>query len=98
MTLSHVLPPVMLVLSNLFMTLVASWSIAFIEYAIAVPANRIGHRVYTAAELKTMQEVITLSVFAVFSLVYLKDPITLNHVIGFAFIVVGAGFVFRGPF
>jgi uncharacterized protein (DUF486 family) len=115
MTLSHILPPVMPVLSNLFMTLawyghlkftdrplflviVASWSIAFIEYLIAVPANRIGHRVYSAAELKTLQEVITLSVFAVFSLLYLKEPITLNHVIGFGFIVLGAGIVFRGPF
>ncbi|MCB1336563.1 MAG: DMT family protein [Maritimibacter sp.] len=115
MTLNHVLPPVMLVLSNLFMTLawyghlkftdrplflviVASWTIAFIEYVIAVPANRIGHRVYSAAELKTMQEVITLSVFALFSLVYLKEPITLNHAVGFAFIVIGAGIVFRGPF
>ena len=77
---------------------IASWTIAFIEYVIAVPANRIGHRVYSAAELKTMQEVITLSVFALFSLVYLKEPITLNHAVGFAFIVIGAGIVFRGPF
>ena len=115
MTLSHLLPPLMLVLSNLFMTLawyghlkftdrsiflviLVSWSIAFIEYMIAVPANRIGHRVYSAAELKTMQEVITLTVFAVFSWAYLKEPITLNHVLGFGFIVLGAGIVFRGPF
>lgn len=82
----------------LFLVIVASWTIAFIEYVIAVPANRIGHRVYSAAELKTMQEVITLSVFALFSLVYLKEPITLNHAVGFAFIVIGAGIVFRGPF
>ncbi len=57
-----------------------SWGLAFIEYCLAVPANRLGSAVYSAAELKTMQEVITLLVFAVFSIVYLKQGITLNHV------------------
>lgn len=74
-----------------------SWGLAFIEYCMAVPANRLGSAVYSAAQLKTMQEVITLLVFAVFSIVYLKQGITLNHVIGFALIAGGAFFVFRGP-
>jgi uncharacterized protein (DUF486 family) len=74
-----------------------SWGLAFIEYCLAVPANRFGSAVYSAAQLKTMQEVITLLVFAVFSIVYLKQGITLNHVVGFALIAGGAFFVFRGP-
>jgi uncharacterized protein (DUF486 family) len=76
---------------------VASWGIAFIEYCFAVPANRWGHAVYSAAELKTMQEVITLTVFAFFSVLYLGERITWNHLIGFALICAGAFFVFRGP-
>jgi uncharacterized protein (DUF486 family) len=82
----------------LWLVVLVSWGIAFIEYCLAVPANRIGHRVYSAAELKTIQEVIALSVFAVFSIVYLKEAITLNHVAGFGLIALGAAFVFRGPF
>ena len=81
----------------LWLVVAASWSIAFIEYCFAVPANRWGHAVYSAAELKTMQEVITLSVFAAFSVFYLGERITLNHLVGFAFICAGAFFVFRGP-
>ena len=81
----------------LWIVILASWGIAFIEYCLAVPANRIGHTVYSAAELKTMQEVITLLVFAVFSVTYLKEALTLNHAIGFAFIALGAFFVFKGP-
>ena len=111
---SRLLPIVLLVASNVFMTLawyghlkftdrplwlvvIASWGIAFVEYCLAVPANRIGHAAYSAAELKTMQEVITLVVFAVFSVVYLKEALTWNHAIGFAFIALGALFVFKGP-
>jgi len=75
-----------------------SWGIAFFEYCLAVPANRWGSAVYSAAELKTMQEVITLVVFAGFSVFVLKEPLTLNHALGFAFIALGAFFVFRGPF
>ena len=80
----------------LLLVILASWGIAFIEYCLAVPANRIGHAVYSAAQLKTMQEVITLIVFAIFSAVYLKEPLTINHAIGFALIAAGAWFVFRG--
>lgn len=75
----------------------ASWSIAFIEYCMAVPANRFGSGVYSTAQLKTIQEVITLFVFAGFSVLYLKEAFTWNHAIGFAFVALGAFFVFRGP-
>jgi hypothetical protein len=70
---------------------------AFFEYWFAVPANRIGHQVYSAAELKTMQEVITLIVFAAFSVLWLGEKLTWNHAVGFAFIAAGAWFVFRAP-
>jgi uncharacterized protein (DUF486 family) len=109
----HLSPILLLIASNVFMTLawyghlkfkstplliviVASWGIAFIEYCLAVPANRVGHAVYSAAQLKTMQEVITLAVFAVFSVLYLKEPLTWNHAVGFTLIAAGAWFVFRG--
>ena len=93
---NYVLPVVLLIASNLFMTVawywhlkfkhlpiatvvMVSWGIALIEYTLAVPANRIGHGVYTAHQLKTLQEVITLTVF-----------------VGFSLIALGAYFVFRG--
>ncbi|GLT10321.1 DMT family protein [Sulfitobacter porphyrae] len=115
MTTAYWVPLVLLVASNLFMTLAwyghlkypsaplgiviaVSWGIALVEYCLAVPANRIGHQVYSAAELKTIQEVVTLVVFAVFSVTYLREALTLNHAIGFGFIALGAFFVFRGPF
>ncbi|MEQ1930417.1 MAG: DMT family protein [Parvularculaceae bacterium] len=79
----------------LFFAIAASWGIAFIEYCFAVPANRIGHAVYSAAELKTMQEVITLIVFAGFSFFYLKEPLGWNHAAGFALIALGAFFIFH---
>jgi uncharacterized protein (DUF486 family) len=81
--------------SPLYAVVLISWSIAFFEYWFAVPANRIGHQAYSAAELKTMQEVITLVVFAVFSVFYLKEAITWNHVAGFVLIASGAALVFR---
>ncbi|SON54726.1 hypothetical protein HDIA_1185 [Hartmannibacter diazotrophicus] len=81
----------------LFLVIVTSWGIAFFEYCLAVPANRYGHEVYSAAELKTMQEVITLAVFAGFSALYLGEKLTLSHGVGFAFICLGAFFVFKSP-
>ncbi|MBN9479257.1 MAG: DMT family protein [Bordetella sp.] len=81
----------------LWIVVLISWGIAFFEYWLAVPANRIGHQVYSAAELKTMQEVITLLVFAVFSVVWLGEKLTVNHLIGFALIAGGAFFIFKGP-
>jgi uncharacterized protein len=112
--LPYLLPVLMLLASNVFMTLawyghlrfkevslpiviLAAWGIAFVEYCLAVPANRWGSAVYTTAQLKTIQEVITLLVFAGFSVLYLKEAITWNYVIGFALIAGGAFFVFRGP-
>ena len=79
----------------LWLVVVASWGIAFVEYCFAVPANRWGHAVYSAAELKTMQEVITLVVFAGFSVLYLKEPLGWNHALGFACIALGAFFIFH---
>jgi uncharacterized protein len=81
----------------LWILILVSWGIAFFEYCLAVPANRIGHAVYSTAELKTMQEVITLIVFAVFSVAYLGEKLTLNHAVGFGFIALGAFFIFKGP-
>lgn len=82
---------------SLWVVVVASWGIAFFEYCLAVPANRIGHQVYSAAELKTMQEVITLVVFGFFSVAYLGERFTVNQAVGFALICLGAFFVFKGP-
>ncbi|HEV7319092.1 MAG TPA: DMT family protein [Ensifer sp.] len=82
--------------SPLYMAIAASWGIAFFEYCLAVPANRIGHQVYSAAQLKTMQEVITLLVFAAFSVFWLKESIGWNHLVGFALIAAGASFIFKG--
>jgi len=81
--------------SALFLAILASWGIAFFEYCLAVPANRLGSEVYSTAQLKTIQEVITLAVFALFSVFWLKESITINHVIGFALIALGASFIFR---
>lgn len=81
----------------LWIVVLASWAIALVEYCFAVPANRYGHLVYSAAELKTMQEIITLVVFAVFSVIYLGEAITLNHAVGFGLIALGAFFIFKGP-
>jgi uncharacterized protein (DUF486 family) len=110
----YLLPILMLIGSNCFMTLawyghlrfkavplvvvtVVAWGIAFVEYCLAVPANRWGSAVYSTAQLKTIQEVITLLVFAAFSVLYLKEPLTWNYAVGFALVAAGAFFVFRGP-
>lgn len=73
-----------------------SWGIAFVEYCFAVPANRLGSAVYSPAELKTIQEIITLIVFAGFTAVYFKEPLSLTQGAGFALIALGAVLVFRG--
>jgi uncharacterized protein (DUF486 family) len=110
---ARLLPIVMLVSSNVFMTfawyghlrfkdrplglvILVSWAIALLEYCLAVPANRWGSAVYSAAELKAMQEVITLSVFVVFSVLYLGQRVTLTQAAGFALIAGGAFLVFHG--
>jgi uncharacterized protein (DUF486 family) len=73
-----------------------SWGIAFVEYCFAVPANRIGNAVYSPAELKTIQEVITLVVFAVFTAIYFNQPLGWLQGAGFALIALGAMLVFHG--
>ena len=77
------------------LAVVVSWGIAFFEYWLAVPANRWGSAVYTPAQLKTMQEVITLVVFAGFSVLYLKQPLEWNHALGFLLIAIGAFLIFH---
>jgi len=76
------------------LAILASWGIAFFEYSLAVPANRFGSYVYSVAELKTIQEALTLIVFALFSVFYLGEPLKLSTVVGFGFIFVGAACVF----
>ena len=78
----------------LYIVVMASWGIAFFEYWLAVPANRIGHGYYSAAELKTIQEIVTLLVFAVFSVMYLGEPIRWNHAAGFLCLAAAAFLIF----
>ena len=78
----------------LWLVILVSWGIAFFEYCLQVPANRLGHAVYSAPQLKGMQEVITLLVFAGFSVWYLGEPMRWNHVAGFALIVIAAWLIF----
>lgn len=77
----------------LWQVVLVSWGIAFFEYCLAVPANRIGHQVYSAAQLKTLQEIITLLVFGVFSVLYLGETLKWNHMVAFLFLC-GAAFFF----
>jgi uncharacterized protein len=81
--------------SSLWVVIPISWSIAFLEYCFAVPANRIGYTVYSAAQLKTIQEIITVSVFAVFSVMYLGASIRWNHVAAFGCLALAAFFAFH---
>jgi uncharacterized protein (DUF486 family) len=78
----------------LWLVILVSWGIAFFEYCLQVPANRMGHAVYSAPQLKGMQEVITLVVFAGFSVWYLGEPLRWNHVAGFVLIVIAAWLIF----
>lgn len=79
----------------LMIVILISWLIAFVEYCFQVPANRIGSYEFSTAQLKTMQEVITLVVFAVFSILYLREPIKWNYLVGFSFIILAVFFVFK---
>lgn len=75
--------------------ILVSWLIASVEYCFQVPANRIGHYQFTAAQLKTIQEVITLVVFSVFSVIYLKEDLKWNYLVGFMMIIVAVFFIFK---
>jgi len=81
--------------AGLWKVVLLSWCIAFFEYCFQVPANRIGHGRFSAAELKTIQEIITLGVFCVFSVLYLHEGIKWNYVVGFVLIVGAAFFIFH---
>jgi hypothetical protein len=80
---------------SLWKVVLASWGIAFFEYCLMVPANRFGYEKFNAAELKSIQEIITLTVFSVFSVVYLKEELRWNYVVGFLFIIAAAFFIFK---
>ncbi len=79
----------------IWIVVIVSWLIAFVEYCFQVPANRIGSQTFTTAELKTMQEAITLVVFCAFSVLYLKEELKWNYIVGFAFMVIAVFFVFK---
>lgn len=113
MPYERILPPLLLVASNVFMTfawyahlkfkevalwkvILVSWGIAFFEYLLMVPANRLGSQVYSVVQLKTIQEIITLVVFAGFSVWYLGQPLKWNHYAAFA-LIVGAAFLMFYP-
>lgn len=81
--------------TTLWIVILVSWCIAFLEYCFQVPANRIGSEFYSAAQLKTIQEIITLIVFSVFSVLYLKEQFKWNYLVGFVFIILAAFFIFK---
>ena len=81
--------------SPIFLVILVSWGIAFFEYCFQVPANRIGHGTFNAYQLKTIQEVITLIVFSVFSVLYLKESFRWNYLVGFIFIALAVFFIFK---
>jgi len=81
--------------SPLWMAILASWAIAFVEYCFQVPANRIGYGEFTGAQLKTIQEVITLIIFMFFSVLYLREPLKWNYVAGFLLIIVAVSLIFK---
>ncbi|CAA9217837.1 MAG: Uncharacterized membrane protein PA1577 [uncultured Acetobacteraceae bacterium] len=113
MTSPHLLPPLLLLGSNVLMTfawyghlkrpawplwlaIAVSWGIAFLEYCLAVPANRIGYAsgAYTGQQLKVMQEVITLAVFAGFSVLVLGEALRWNYLAAMACLVAAVAFIF----
>jgi uncharacterized protein len=81
--------------SPLLKVILISWGIAFVESCFQVPANRIGHYQFTAAQLKTIQEVITLVVFCVFSFIYLKEELKWNYFVGFSMMIGAVFFIFK---
>ncbi|MEI8349253.1 MAG: DMT family protein [Candidatus Omnitrophota bacterium] len=81
--------------SPLWIAIIVSWLIAFVEYCFQVPANRIGHYRFTTVQLKTIQEVITLVVFCFFSVFYLRENLKLNHIVGFVMIIIAVFVIFK---
>jgi uncharacterized protein (DUF486 family) len=81
--------------SPLWIVIIVSWGIAFFEYCFQVPANRIGSATFSTAQLKTIQEIITLVVFSGFSILYLKESFKWNYAVGFVLIILAAYFIFK---
>ena len=81
--------------TTLWKVILISWLIAFAEYCFQVPANRIGHYQFSAAQLKTIQEVITLVVFSIFSVIYLKEEFKWNYAVGFLLIILAVFIIFK---
>ncbi len=79
----------------IWLVILVSWGIAFFEYCFQVPANRIGHEYFDATQLKIMQETITLIVFSFFSVLYLKENLKWNYIVGFILILLAVFFVFK---
>lgn len=79
----------------LWVVILVSWGIAFFEYIFQVPANRIGHEFFSAAQLKIMQETITIIIFCIFSVLYLKEDLKWNEIVGFVLIMLAVFFVFK---
>lgn len=79
----------------IILTILVSWGIALFEYCFQVPANRMGHQYFTAAQLKTIQEIITFAVFIAFSVWYLKEPLKWNYIAGFSIMILGAYVILR---
>lgn len=79
----------------LWVVILVSWLIALFEYCFQVPANRIGSEYFTTAQLKTIQEIITLTVFCFFSVLYLKEELRWNYIVGFIFMIFAAFFIFK---
>ena len=79
----------------LWIVILVSWLIALFEYCFQVPANRIGSEYFSTAQLKTIQEIITLTVFCFFSVLYLKEELRWNYIVGFVFMIFAAFFIFK---
>lgn len=79
----------------LWKVIIISWLIAFMEYCFQVPANRIGSYQFSTVQLKTIQEVITLTIFCIFSVFYLKEDLKWNYLVGFAFMIAAVFFIFK---
>ena len=79
----------------LWEVIIISWGIAFFEYCFQVPANRIGYGEFSVVQLKTIQEIITLTVFVVFATFYLGEKLRWNHFVGFSFLILAAFFIFQ---
>lgn len=79
----------------LWKVIIISWGIAFLEYCFMIPANRIGYGQFNAAQLKSIQEIITLTIFSIFSIFYLKEELRWNYAVGFLLIIAAAYFIFK---